>query len=120
MIQKSTYQKDTETIGGILRAQRILRGFTQQQAAQALGISPQQFQKYETGANRISAATLFVLSRVWNIPIQSFFPETIPDKSMHLHTIHTNDLTIIRNLHQLQDPLRTMMTTLISHMAKHG
>lgn len=45
-------------IGEKLRAARKLRGVTQQQLADHLGVTHQQVQKYEDGANRISASAL--------------------------------------------------------------
>jgi transcriptional regulator with XRE-family HTH domain len=46
---------------------------TQQQLAQAVGIRFQQIQKYESGANRISASRLWDLSRALDMPVSFFF-----------------------------------------------
>jgi transcriptional regulator with XRE-family HTH domain len=46
---------------------------TQQQLATAVGIKFQQIQKYESGANRISASRLWDLSRALDVPISYFF-----------------------------------------------
>lgn len=46
---------------------------TQQQLAQAVGIRFQQIQKYESGANRISASRLWDLARALDMPISFFF-----------------------------------------------
>jgi len=48
------------SIGARLRARRRQLGFSQSDLAEKLGISFQQVQKYERGANRISASTLMV------------------------------------------------------------
>jgi transcriptional regulator with XRE-family HTH domain len=48
---------------------------SQKSVANALGISFQQVQKYEKGANRISASKLFEASRLLNVPIHAFFDE---------------------------------------------
>jgi transcriptional regulator with XRE-family HTH domain len=50
-----------------------LLGLTQQQLASAVGIRFQQIQKYECGANRISAARLWQLSEALEIPIGYFY-----------------------------------------------
>jgi transcriptional regulator with XRE-family HTH domain len=46
---------------------------TQQQLAQSVGIRFQQIQKYESGANRISASRLWDLARALDMPISFFF-----------------------------------------------
>lgn len=46
---------------------------TQQQLAQAVGIRFQQVQKYESGANRISASRLWDLAKAMNSPVTYFF-----------------------------------------------
>ncbi len=60
-------------IGKRLRRRRRLLGLTQQQVAGSVGIRFQQVQKYECGANRISAARLFDLSSSLSVPVQYFF-----------------------------------------------
>jgi len=50
-------------IGQRVRHRRWLLGMTQQQLALAVGIRFQQIQKYESGANRISASRLWDLAR---------------------------------------------------------
>jgi transcriptional regulator with XRE-family HTH domain len=41
----------------------------------ALGLTYQQVQKYERGANRVGASRLFDISRVLDVPISFFFEE---------------------------------------------
>ena len=60
-------------IGQRLRHQRWLQGMTQQQLAQSVGIRFQQIQKYESGANRISASRLWDLARALDVPVSFFF-----------------------------------------------
>jgi transcriptional regulator with XRE-family HTH domain len=48
-------------------------GMTQQQLANMVGIRFQQIQKYECGANRITASRLFELSSSLSVPIQYFY-----------------------------------------------
>jgi transcriptional regulator with XRE-family HTH domain len=50
---------------------------TQDHLAQQLGVTFQQIQKYEKGVNRISAARLYEIFRVLDVPIASMF-EDIP------------------------------------------
>ena len=60
-------------IGQSLRHRRWLRGMTQQQLGDAVGIRFQQVQKYESGANRISASRLWVIARAFDADVSVFF-----------------------------------------------
>jgi transcriptional regulator with XRE-family HTH domain len=60
-------------VGARLRAARLEAGKSQTEVADALGITFQQVQKYEKGVNRISAGTLYELSRLFAAPVQFFF-----------------------------------------------
>ncbi len=60
-------------LGRRLRRRRRLLGLTQQQLASAVGIRFQQIQKYECGANRISAARLWQLAAALEVPIGYFY-----------------------------------------------
>jgi transcriptional regulator with XRE-family HTH domain len=60
-------------VGARLRQRRTLLGMTQTNLDDAIGVSFQQMQKYENGANRISASRLFDLSRVLDVPVEYFF-----------------------------------------------
>ncbi len=50
-------------------------GMSQTTLGDAIGVSFQQVQKYENGANRISASRLFDLSRLFDVPVQFFFDD---------------------------------------------
>ena len=56
-----------------LRRRRRLLGLTQQQLAAVCGVRFQQIQKYECAANRMSAARLWQLSEVLEVPVGYFF-----------------------------------------------
>ena len=60
-------------LGKRLRRRRRLLGLTQQQLAGACGVRFQQIQKYECGANRISAARLWQLSSALEVPVGYFY-----------------------------------------------
>jgi len=48
-------------------------GMTQQQLGDKVGIKFQQIQKYETGANRISASRMWDIAAVMEVPVSFFF-----------------------------------------------
>ena len=60
-------------LGQRLRHRRWILGMTQQQLGRRLGIQPQQVQKYETGANRISASRLWDIAAALDADISFFF-----------------------------------------------
>ena len=60
-------------LGRRLRRRRRLLGLTQQELAGACGVRFQQIQKYECAANRMSAARLWQLSEVLEVPISYFY-----------------------------------------------
>lgn len=60
-------------VGKRIRHRRWLLGMTQQQLAEQVGIKFQQIQKYETGANRVSASRLWDISYSLGVPVAFFF-----------------------------------------------
>lgn len=62
-------------VGTRLRLRRTLLGLSQETLGEAVGITFQQLQKYERGANRISASRLFNLSQVLGVPVGFFFED---------------------------------------------
>ena len=52
---------------------RKMLGVSQERLAEALGLTFQQVQKYERGANRISASKLYEIARFLSAPISYFF-----------------------------------------------
>ena len=64
-------------VGSRVRLRRTLLGMSQEKIAKAVGLTFQQIQKYERGANRVSASRLFQFSKVLDVPV-SFFYDDIP------------------------------------------
>jgi len=60
-------------VGRQIRLQRTLLGLSQEQLAQGLSITFQQIQKYERGANRVSASRLWDISQILRVDIGYFF-----------------------------------------------
>lgn len=60
-------------VGKRIRHRRWMIGMTQQQLAEKVGIKFQQIQKYETGANRVSASRLWDIAHVMDVRIPFFF-----------------------------------------------
>ncbi|MFX0544249.1 helix-turn-helix domain-containing protein [Roseovarius sp. S1116L3] len=60
-------------VGKRIRHRRWLVGMTQQQLAESVGIKFQQIQKYETGANRVSASRLWDIAASMDVNVAFFF-----------------------------------------------
>jgi transcriptional regulator with XRE-family HTH domain len=58
-------------VGRRIRTRRLLLGVTQTQLAQQLGVSFQQVQKYENGANRVGAGRLVQIAQTLGLPIDT-------------------------------------------------
>jgi transcriptional regulator with XRE-family HTH domain len=56
-----------------LRAKREELGLSQTEVADAVGITFQQVQKYENGKNRIAAGRLWLIAKVFKVPVGYFF-----------------------------------------------
>lgn len=60
-------------VGKRIRHRRWLLAMTQQQLAEQVGIKFHQIQKYETGANRVSASRLWDIADTLGVPVSFFF-----------------------------------------------
>ena len=117
-------------VGQRLRMRRTLLGLNQKKIAEALGLTFQQLQKYEKGANRVSASRLFELSQILDVP-ESFFFEEMPTnpKSRNRATVPTSDkvldpinkretLEFVRAYYRIKDPaVRDSIAALTRAMA---
>ena len=60
-------------VGETLVKLRQFRGMSQEDVANAVGVTFQQIQKYEKGKNRISVSRLWQFSHVLGIPVEEFY-----------------------------------------------
>lgn len=70
---RSTPDPIDRHVGGQIKQRRGLIGYSQEKLADALGITFQQVQKYENGANRVGASRLFQIGQVLQVPVSFFF-----------------------------------------------
>jgi transcriptional regulator with XRE-family HTH domain len=66
-------------VGNRIRMRRLLLGMNQETLANALGLTFQQVQKYEGGANRVSASRLSAMAEILDVPISYFFGDLRAD-----------------------------------------
>jgi transcriptional regulator with XRE-family HTH domain len=62
-------------VGSRLRLRRTLMGLSQTELAKAVNLTFQQVQKYESGANRVSASRLYHISEALDVPVSFFFDD---------------------------------------------
>jgi transcriptional regulator with XRE-family HTH domain len=75
-----------EHVGKRIRQRRWLVGMTQQQLAEHVGIKFQQIQKYETGANRVSASRLWDIASTLDVSINFFFDGLQAEKGVKIQS----------------------------------
>mgnify|MGYP006266609387 CR=1 FL=1 len=81
--QESSYRSENPHpvdvhVGSRVRLRRKFLGMSQERLGTAIGLTFQQVQKYERGANRIGSSRLWELSKVLSVPVSYFFDE-MPD-----------------------------------------
>ncbi|NWH08410.1 MAG: helix-turn-helix transcriptional regulator [Alphaproteobacteria bacterium] len=113
-----------EHVGERIRLRRTMLGFTQEQLAAVLDISYQQVQKYETGANRVSAGRLYEIASHLDVEMGYFFEGLAPTaRSGPLPHGGRNRVTIelVRNFSGIADgDVRNAVSTLVKVLANPG
>jgi len=66
-----------QVIGLRLRSVRLQAGWSQFELAEKLNVSFQQVQKYEKATNRVSAASLWQIAQLFDVPMDFFFDEVV-------------------------------------------
>lgn len=124
-----------EHVGLQLRQRRALLGLSQERLAEQVGITFQQIQKYENGANRVSASRLYEFSKVLEIPVNFFFDDYGSNENRLAGGFGESDqagfeghedvmrrketLELIRTYYSIQDPkLRKDLFKLVRSMAE--
>jgi transcriptional regulator with XRE-family HTH domain len=104
-------------VGERIRERRAEVGLTQEDLGIALQISYQQIQKYETGANRVSAGRLYEIAAALGVDIAYFFAgfETGQRAEPLPHGGHNRAaIELVRNFLEIKDEsLRAAVTTLL-------
>ena len=116
---------DTQ-IGESIRAHRLILGMSQSDLARQLGVSFQQVQKYEKGANRIGAGRLPQIAEIFDIPISALFKgyaPTLPGKGMRAAPVKLiTDSTVLKMLTAYADirnrAIRGCLSELVELIAK--
>jgi transcriptional regulator with XRE-family HTH domain len=97
-------------VGARIRTRRLLIGMNQETLAKAIGLTFQQVQKYEGGANRVSASRLAEIAEVLGVPIAYFFSDLDPGGGATAEGLETRELIqrpeaieLIRSYYAIED-----------------
>lgn len=122
-------------VGQRVRQRRWMVGMTQQQLGDSIGVRFQQIQKYETGANRITASHLWALADVMMVPVSFFFEglggqaDDVNDirgdiftkkEKLEIAQTHKRDLEIIRAYFSIPEERRRRVTMLATALFDAG
>jgi transcriptional regulator with XRE-family HTH domain len=135
--QKSDEPNPTDVhVGARVRLRRTLLGMSQEKLGDAIGLTFQQVQKYERGANRVGASRLFDLSRVLDVPVAFFFEDIAPGGDVMARPgglaepgegyeadpmLKRETLELVRAYYKITDPqIRRRLFDLAKALAKTG
>ena len=99
-------------VGARLRVLRRSRGLSQSDLAERLGLTFQQVQKYERGANRISASKLWKVAEVLKVPVGELFGDHETPASADGAPAPVGDADLLRawNLIENEQQRRAVLT----------
>lgn len=125
-------------VGQRIRLRRSLLGMSQEQLGDAINITFQQVQKYERGANRVSASRLWDIGQILDVPVSFFFDDmgaetqaaspravlsggtiTVPDNAEANTLLTRRTLELARALQPLPEPVQQTITDMVKAMSRH-
>lgn len=97
---------DDQKIGANLRAIRLARGVSQMKLGEALGITFQQVQKYESGANRISGSRMVQITEFLNCSLSDLFAGTSsgPSKTIPMPSLSRQASRVATAFDRIKSP----------------
>lgn len=113
-------------VGSRIRLRRIMMGLSQERLADYLGLTFQQVQKYEKGANRVSAGRLYQLAQLLDVTVSFFFddmPGTTSGGAVTLESadLQRRDLELLRSWRAIEsDEARAAIYRVVKAVADSG
>lgn len=104
MNTKSTTDVD-RTVGLRITTLRKAKGLSQTELGQAIGVTFQQVQKYEKGANRVSGGRLQQVAQILEVPVSALFGEDEPEGQSEVFGFlaETGAVDLLRAYASIQD-----------------
>ncbi len=131
MIAKKAPNPTDKHVGARVRMRRMMLSMSQEKLGDALGLTFQQVQKYEKGANRIGASRLQQIAHILQVPVAFFFEgapaatgqlvegmSEAPSPSYVSDFLATSDgLALTKSFMKIKDPkLRRRIVDLVEQM----
>lgn len=109
-------------VGERLRRLRLIRGVSQTDVAEKLGITFQQVQKYEQGKNRISASKLYEVAMALSMPPAYFFEGLWPEEDgtvQEAPELDRHTIALVKQFGSIKDEsIRTTLIELLKSLNK--
>ncbi|MFN3171225.1 MAG: helix-turn-helix domain-containing protein [Hyphomicrobiales bacterium] len=105
-------------LGQRIRQARLLKGLTQDELGQIIGVSFQQIQKYESGDNRITAERLHLISKEADVSL-AFFLDCGDEHQESVDKLSDEALRLAGRIEALPDSLvRYGVSSLVSSISR--
>lgn len=113
-------------VGSRIRMRRIELDISQEKLAKGLGVTFQQVQKYEKGANRVGASRLSVIASLLEVDVGFFFQDAptagtkaSADSTMDVFMASHDGLMIARAFVAIGDPkIRRVIASAVSQIGR--
>lgn len=106
-------------VGRKIREVRLLRGMTQANVAERLGLSFQQLQKYETGHNRVSASRMYEIATLLEVEPAYFFEGYADNDGAKVGHLDERTARAAKALSSItDDAVRAQIQTMIMELAE--
>src|SRR5205085_691083 len=109
-------------VGSRIRTRRIYLDMRQEELARKVGLTFQQVQKYESGANRVSASRLWEIAAILNMPVAYFFPTKNGEDQAGNYSQDPESIQLVRLYYEMADPgmRQQLFDTVKRQAAKHS
>jgi transcriptional regulator with XRE-family HTH domain len=104
-------------VGRRLREARLLAGLNQEQLGDALGVSFQAVQKYESGANRLSASRLLLAAKALGRPTSYFFHDVQGDVPAQEERLSRDEVEMIRHYRHVDEGMRMALMKFVAALS---
>lgn len=105
-----------KSVGAKIKLGRLMGGLSREKLGVQLGISWQQIQKYESGANRVSAGRLHQIAQILGREIQWFFEDAENDTTIAGPS--PRDIGMARKFNNLAADRKKAIEALIDEMQR--
>ena len=89
-------------IGEIIKRIRKAKGFSQMELAEKIGITYQQFQKYEKGKSKITVDRLIDIAKALDVPLSTILVEIYKDDNIKSYSYE--EIVILEYFRKISDP----------------